>query len=76
MKKYEINYRADGRVEIVCPHGTGHPSKTLTEMRLERNRAEWKDHMGVHGCDGCCRKPAWVKAEKGYIKAWQSNNEG
>lgn len=42
--------REDGcRVEVICPHGVGHPVKSLS-----RN---WDDSwMCVHGCDGCCDK--------------------
>lgn len=49
--------RGDGRVEIICPHGVGHPVKSLT-----RN---WDDSwMGVHGCDGCCGLETFAAAER------------
>ena len=40
--------REDGRrMEVVCPHGVGHPVKSLSY--------NWDDSwMSVHGCDGCC----------------------
>lgn len=49
--------RGDGRVEIVCPHGVGHPSKVLSAP------ATWQDWMGVHGCDNCCTLAAYALSE-------------
>jgi len=49
--------REDGkRVEIICPHGVGHPVKSLSNHWDET----W---MGVHGCDGCCSSAAFALAE-------------
>ena len=53
MKWTRIN-RADGRVELCCKHGVGHPVKQLTR----RWDAGW---MGVHGCDGCCSTPSFAE---------------
>jgi len=39
--------RLDGRVELTCKHGIGHPSEKLQSR-------EWSWTDGVHGCDGCC----------------------
>ena len=39
--------REDGRVEIICPHGVGHPVESLSR----KWDSSW---MGIHGCDGCC----------------------
>lgn len=49
--------REDGkRMEIICPHGVGHPVKSLSH--------NWDDSwMGVHGCDGCCSKAIFALAE-------------
>lgn len=54
--------REDGRrVEIICPHGVGHPVKSLS-----RN---WNDkHDGIHGCDGCCSKAIFALAEIAHQK--------
>lgn len=38
---WDINIRADGRVELICPHGIGHTAWSQLGF-LE------------HGCDGCC----------------------
>lgn len=44
---YPLVDRGDGRVEMICPHGVGHPEKDLS--------SKWDDKwMGIHGCDGCC----------------------
>lgn len=56
----KINARSDGRVELVCQHGVGHPSSMLTEAR----GVEWAEWMGVHGCDGCCEHPNFQKNEE------------
>lgn len=49
--------REDGRrMEIICPHGVGHPVKSLS--------VNWDDSwMGVHGCDGCCGQAMFAIAE-------------
>ena len=56
-KDWPAVMREDGcRMEIICPHGCGHPVKSLS-----RN---WDDTwMGVHGCDGCCRLAIFGLAE-------------
>lgn len=46
--------RESGLIERTCRHGVGHPdpdSVAWFKRRLGRT------HMGVHGCDGCCRVP-------------------
>ena len=44
-REWPLIRREDGlRVEIVCPHGVGHPVKSLS--------MGWKAWMDVHGCDG------------------------
>lgn len=56
--------REDGiRVEIICPHGVGHPSRILSGPR-------WVDSwMGVHGCCGCCGSAAFALAEIHHAQA-------
>lgn len=39
-----LNKRADGRIEWVCPHGVGHTIHAPSD-------GKW---AYVHGCDGCC----------------------
>lgn len=58
-KEWPTTVRETGLVEIICPHGIGHPSKLLM---LDKGR-EWKDWMAVHGCDGCCGLAAFALAE-------------
>ncbi len=50
-------YRADGRVELLCSHGVGHPSRRL-------QRRPWDEVDGIHGCDGCCGDLAFAAAER------------
>ncbi|GIM88873.1 hypothetical protein [Paractinoplanes toevensis] len=44
-------WRSDwgGFMERQCPHGIGHPDPDDLAVRTVEG-------MGVHGCDGCCRK--------------------
>ena len=48
----EFTIRADGRIELYCEHGVGHPSPRLTKLW----RGVWNQYDGIHGCDGCCSK--------------------
>lgn len=43
IKKEDLNYRADGRIEWLCEHGVGHTVFAPVDMDF------------VHGCDGCCK---------------------
>lgn len=52
--------RGDGRVEILCPHGVGHTSKTLSEIA---HHGQWRAWMSTHGCDGCCGLAVYYIAE-------------
>lgn len=46
MRSFPQHWRDDrGLMERICPHGVGHPDPDGLESH------------GVHGCDGCCRKP-------------------
>ncbi len=38
--------RMNGVIEWQCEHGIGHPVGHVTA---------WREHYGVHGCDGCCQ---------------------
>jgi len=49
--------RETGLIEIVCPHGVGHPSWWL-------NNQAHRAYAGIHGCEGCCATPEFVKAEE------------
>lgn len=62
MKFVGITRRADGRIEIICKHGCGHPSKLLQET-LSR---PWEKYDGVHGCCGCCGNDDFHKCEAEY----------
>lgn len=48
----DYTIRADGRVELICEHGVGHPSRKLTLLY----RGIWNDCDSIHGCDSCCVK--------------------
>lgn len=61
----QVQRRMDGRIEIQCEHGVGHPSKMLTEAHGTPWDVGW---MGVHGCDGCCYKVAFQKFEWGEAR--------
>lgn len=53
MKDYPLHWRSDkGSMERICPHGIGHPDPD--EMAFLKRIGSYEDHMGVHGCDGCC----------------------
>ena len=44
--------RVDKLTERVCFHGVGHPDPDSLSF-LEKKLG---DHVGVHGCCGCCRE--------------------
>lgn len=52
---YPMIDRGDGRVEVMCPHGVGHPERSLSTPF-------WLSWMGVHGCDGCCSQDSYQLA--------------
>ena len=46
MRDWPQHWRSDsGKMERLCPHGTGHPDP------------DDSNDNGMHGCDGCCRPP-------------------
>lgn len=46
MRSWPQNWRTDKyAMERTCPHGVGHPDP------------DDPNNAGVHGCDGCCRRP-------------------
>lgn len=53
---WPLNWREDeGYMEVICPHGTGHPTPAQVGY--------WLSHMQEppgHGCDGCCAG-AWAQ---------------
>ncbi len=54
MKDWPTVYRSDKALcERTCAHGIGHPDPDDCDYH-EREGRMW---VGVHGCDGCCRKP-------------------
>lgn len=58
----DYTIRADGRVELMCDHGVGHPSFNLTLL----HRGSWNQYDGIHGCDGCCGTDAFHEAEERF----------
>ena len=60
-REWPLIRREDGRMEIICPHGVGHPSQVLTGARWV---SSW---MGVHGCCGkCCSSAVFALAEMAH----------
>lgn len=52
MRSFPQHWRSDkGMMERICPHGVGHPDPD--EYLLTTPQGQ---HLGVHGCDGCCTK--------------------
>jgi len=51
-------HRASGIIEILCEHGTGHPTKESVE-RVAKKHEHKVDVWMTHGCDGCCSKPGF-----------------
>lgn len=47
--------REDGRIELLCEHGVGHPVG-----HLKKWDSKW---MGFHGCDGCCSTAGFALEE-------------
>lgn len=63
LKRYPAMMREDGvRMEILCPHGVGHPVRMLSG-------AGWQDWMDTHGCDGCCGSKNFQRAEAYHLMA-------
>lgn len=53
MRGWPLHWRDDkGVMERICPHGIGHPDPDSAEF-LE---SVGLGALGVHGCDGCCRR--------------------
>jgi len=66
--KWPAIMREDGcRVEIICPHGVGHPVKALSK--------NWDDSwMGVHGCCGkCCTSAEFHLEVLAHLEARKSS---
>jgi hypothetical protein len=41
--------------ERICPHGVGHPDPDDMTYWISKGDPS----MGVHGCDGCCKKEVY-----------------
>lgn len=49
--KWPLNWRGDrGIMEVICPHGIGHPSPA----QAQHMKRIGKEYENIHGCDGCC----------------------
>lgn len=56
MKDWPTNWRSDlGIMERICEHGIGHPDPDDLAYK-KKILGDKADHLGVHGCDGCCFK--------------------
>lgn len=64
--------RGDGRIEITCRHGVGHPSRKISAQLYEHWDDGW---MGVHGCDGCCGGEDWKKDENTAYRTWMKDGD-
>lgn len=53
MRDWESVLRLDKHalIERTCPHGIGHPDPDS----MDYFKSVDMGHLGVHGCDGCCR---------------------
>ena len=82
-RRYPSNVLMDGRVEILCPHGAGHPSRRLTEQRRRqlgtRGEILWRDQDGKHGCcgaSGIVAAAAWRTPDRCCTSAeWREAEE-
>ena len=57
MKDMRTHWRYDrGIMERICEHGVGHPDPDdlAYRVRMYKKAGMPTDHLGVHGCDGCC----------------------
>ena len=54
IRREDLNWRADGRLEWICRHRTGH-----TVFSPINDKAYYD-----HGCDGCCEKIKTLYKEK------------
>ncbi len=48
MRDWPTVLRMSGLIERTCAHGVGHP---------DPDSLAWLGGDGIHGCDGCCRRP-------------------
>ncbi len=66
---WAMAYRADGRVELACPHGVGHTSRRLSKARGRVKLDAYNDvYFSAHGCDGCCGKDDFYNSEEYHLK--------
>lgn len=64
MKFKGFHIRLDGRVELICGCGIGHPSKKLTLI----NRGYYDELDDIHGCCGDCWDESFKEAEEKYAE--------
>lgn len=55
MRGWTMVWRGDrGMIERLCHHGIGHPDPDDVSYHVDiLGELFW----GIHGCDGCCRRP-------------------
>jgi hypothetical protein len=68
--RFELICRSSGVVEIVCPHGVGHPSAALTV--LVAGKASLNP---IHGCDHCCATEGWKRFEERELWKWWERDQ-
>ena len=74
MKKkveFVINYRLDGRIEVVCPdNGVGHTISIPDYVPKEEGIpiSETREALFIHGCDGCCSKERFKEFAKKFLE--------
>jgi hypothetical protein len=53
---WPLNWREDyGFMEVVCPHGVGHPTPAQAAF-WRRVLPKRYDDLMLHGCDDCCAR--------------------
>lgn len=71
MRGWATNYRRDaGYTERMCHHGVGHPDPDDMAFLTSVYEKKGKDHnhLGIHGCDGCCSPPKIVPVKEDLIR--------
>ena len=64
--------RSGGLIEDVCEHGVGHPNAysldVVVKLKLRVDPTAKVDYIGMHGCDGCCGKTAYIETSLPFLE--------
>ena len=58
MREWPTHWRGDkGSMERICKCGVGHPDPDDLAFKIKMAKKFGRDyeHLGVHGCCGCCK---------------------